>query len=220
MTRAWRPAHPDAGFTLLELLIAITLLGLLLAALFGGLRLGARAWERGEERLDESGRLQVVQNFLRERLAQAYPLSVDDQAGRPLLAFEGTGDTLRFVTLMPEHLGTGFAEFVLAVADRRDAKDLVVRWRRFDSPEDAQDTAAGEDEPQTKVLLEGIEALEIAYYGAVLRGEPAIWQEQWLDARVDMPQLVRLRVVFFEDDRRYWPDLVVRPMTDAAAVVF
>jgi prepilin-type N-terminal cleavage/methylation domain-containing protein len=35
----------DAGLTLLELLVAITLLGLLMAALFGGLRLGARAWE-------------------------------------------------------------------------------------------------------------------------------------------------------------------------------
>jgi general secretion pathway protein J len=219
MTRGSLPSHPSAGFTLLELLIAITLLGLLMAALFGGLRLGARAWERGEERLDESGRLQVVQNFLRERLGEAYPLSTDDQAGQPVLAFEGSGDAVRFVTLMPEHLGTGFAEFLLAVADRGEAKDLIVQWRRFDDPQDVRG-ASDYDEPQTKVLLEGIEALEIAYYGALQRGQPAIWREQWLEARVDMPQLVRLRVVFFEDDRRYWPDLIVRPMTDAVAAIF
>ncbi|HZA67622.1 MAG TPA: prepilin-type N-terminal cleavage/methylation domain-containing protein [Geminicoccaceae bacterium] len=219
MTRAPLPPHTSAGFTLLELLIAITLLGLLMAALFGGLRLGARAWERGEERLDESGRLQVVQNFLRERLGEAYPLSTDDQAGRPVLAFEGSSDALRFVTVMPEHLGTGFAEFLLAVADRGDAKDLVVQWRRFDSLQDVPNAGDG-DEPQTKVLLEGIEALEIAYYGALQRGQPAIWREQWLEARVDMPRLVRLRVVFFEDDRRYWPDLIVRPMTDAVSAIF
>ena len=219
MTRRSLPSHPSAGFTLLELLIAITLLGLLMAALFGGLRLGARAWERGEERLDESGRLQVVQNFLRERLGEAYPLSTDDQAGRPMLAFEGSSDAVRFVTLMPEHLGTGFAEFLLAVADRGEAKDLIVQWRRFDDPQDAP-RADDQKEPQTKVLLEGIEALEIAYYGALQRGQPAIWREQWLEARVDMPQLVRLRVVFFEGDRRYWPDLIVRPMTDAVAAIF
>ena len=70
-----RPRHPvDQGFTLLELLVAITLLGLLMAALFGGLRLGARVWETGETRLDASARVQIVQDFLRQRLAEALPL--------------------------------------------------------------------------------------------------------------------------------------------------
>ena len=37
-----------AGFTLVEILVAITLLGLLMAALFGGVQLGVRAWESSE----------------------------------------------------------------------------------------------------------------------------------------------------------------------------
>ena len=64
-------ARAGQGFTLLELLVAITLLGLLMAALLGGLRLGARVWETGEDRLDASARIQVVQDFLRQRLAEA-----------------------------------------------------------------------------------------------------------------------------------------------------
>ena len=216
MTRSpARRCVQSAGFTLLELLIAITLLGLLLAALFGGLRLGARAWERGAERLDQSARLQVVQNFLRDRLAQAYPLQGDDEADRSQMAFAGDVDTLQFVTLMPEYLGAGFAEFVLAVDDQGDARNLVMRWRRFD-PVDPLATA--DEEPQIKVLLEDIERLEIAYYGARDRGEPAFWQEQWLDA-VELPRLVRLGVVFPPGDRRYWPDLIVQPMTADASVV-
>ncbi|MGH6899269.1 MAG: prepilin-type N-terminal cleavage/methylation domain-containing protein [Geminicoccaceae bacterium] len=211
----WRRCRSSAGFTLLELLIAITLLGLLMAALFGGLRLGARAWERSEQRLDQSTRLQVVQNFVRERLAQAYPLSTEDETGRLRLAFEGDGDSLRFVTLMPAYLGTGFAELVLAIDDRSDAKDLVVRWRPFELPPQLDD----EDEPQIKVLLDDIEALEIAYFGALDRGAPALWHEQWQGVMA-LPELVRLRVVFAEDDRRYWPDLIVRPVTDAPPPLF
>ena len=46
-----------AGFTLVEILVAITLLGLLMAALFGGVQLGVRAWEASEARLDDSSRL-------------------------------------------------------------------------------------------------------------------------------------------------------------------
>ena len=214
MTIGRRRCRASAGFTLLELLIAITLLSLLLAALFGGLRLGARAWERSEERLDESARLQVVQNFLRERLAQAYPLTAENQVGRLRLAFEGTADALRFVTVMPAYLGTGFAELVLAVEDRSETRDLVVQWRRFELLPRLDD-----QESQVKVLLADVEGLEIAYYGALARGEPILWHEQWLEVMA-LPQLVRLRVVFAEHDRRYWPDLIVRPMTDAPPPIF
>lgn len=184
----------DAGLTLLELLVAITLLGLLMAALFGGLRLGARAWERSEERLDQSTRLQVVQDFLRDRLVQAYPLVADDQAGAARLTFEGTADRLRFVTVMPEHLGAGFAELVLALAldDRNDAKDLVVQWRRFDWP------AAGpgsEADAQLKVLLERIRSLQISYFGVPDPRLAPAWHDEWQDAQA-IPALIRIQIGF------------------------
>ena len=209
---------PRAGFTLLELLIAITLLGLLMAALFGGLQLGARAWERGEERLDQSARLQVVQGFLRDRLTQSSPLEVvEDGTGRRRLMFEGTPEALRFVTLMPEHLGTGFAEFVLTLVDQDDARHLAVRWQPFEVPGPMPATA--DAEPQIKVLLEQVENLQLSYYGAPGRELPAAWYEQWLEASV-MPDLVRLRVSFPPGDPRYWPDLIVPPMTDAVPPTF
>ena len=40
-----RSAAAERGFTLIEILVAVMLLGLLMAALFGGVRLGVRAWE-------------------------------------------------------------------------------------------------------------------------------------------------------------------------------
>ena len=43
-----------AGFTLLELLIAMSLLGFILALLFAGMRLGARSWDAGEARVEKS----------------------------------------------------------------------------------------------------------------------------------------------------------------------
>jgi general secretion pathway protein J len=220
MTTTRRPVDgdPRAGFTLLELLIAITLLGLLMAALFAGLQLGARAWERGEERLDQSARLQVVQGFLRDRLMQANPLDgVEDGTGRRRLTFEGTPEALRFVTVMPEHLGAGFTEFVLTLVDQDDARHLIVRWRPFEVSDPIPATAdAG---PQIKVLLEEIENLQLSYYGAPGRELPAAWYEQWLEASV-MPELVRLRVSFAPGDPRYWPDLIVAPMTDAVPPTF
>ena len=64
-----------------------------------------------------------------------------------------------------------------------------------------------------------VEDLELSYYGAPSRDIPAAWYEQWLEASV-MPELVRVHVSFPPGDARTWPDLIVRPITDAASAIF
>ena len=206
------------GFTLLELLVAITLLGLLMAALLGGLRLGARVWETGEARLDASARVQIVQDFLRQRITVALPLELPspDRRTPPQPAFEGASDALRFAGSMPEHLGAGIYLMELAVAaaeDGGEAGNLVLRWQALElgSP----DAEAVPAEPEQRVLLEGVLGLELAYYGTLDPREPPAWWPQWLDQEL-FPGLVRVQVRFPPDDLRQWPELMVRPMIDLA----
>jgi prepilin-type N-terminal cleavage/methylation domain-containing protein len=47
------------GFTLVELLLAISLMSMLLALAYGGLRASTRATERGQVILEESGRIRM-----------------------------------------------------------------------------------------------------------------------------------------------------------------
>ena len=46
--------HGAAGFTLLELLIALAIVGALLAIAFGGLRMAISAWTRGDDRAEHA----------------------------------------------------------------------------------------------------------------------------------------------------------------------
>jgi len=62
---------PDRGFTLVELLIALSLIGLITLLLFSGLRLGTRAWEGVETTADRTAELRVARNFLERALVQA-----------------------------------------------------------------------------------------------------------------------------------------------------
>ncbi|MEE8085084.1 MAG: type II secretion system protein, partial [Alphaproteobacteria bacterium] len=50
-TPSWRapaPQPPQAGFTLLELMVSLALVGLLTMVLTGGIRFGARVWEASQ----------------------------------------------------------------------------------------------------------------------------------------------------------------------------
>jgi general secretion pathway protein J len=206
------------GFTLLELLVAITLLAMLMAALFGALRLGTRVWETGEARLDASARIQVVQGLLRRQLAGTVPLietSRDPRRAGALL-FVGASDALRFVSLLPEHLGAGASLMELALrppAQDSGPADLVLRTRPLDLG--GSELGAGSDEPESeeRVLIEGVERLEVAYFGIGRSGAAPIWWQEWQGQR-SLPALVRMRVDFPPDDVRRWPELIVGLMVD------
>jgi general secretion pathway protein J len=206
----------ERGFTLLELLVAITLLGLLMAALFGGLRLGARVWETGETRLDAAARIQIVQDLVRQRLTQALPLETvlpeEGEDYRPL--FLGQVDAVRFATLLPDHLGGELALMELALVDSGEAQglgDLVLRLRRLEPDAEIERDAA----PEERVLLERVESLELAYFGSLRQDELPEWWQTW-EGQVELPQLVLMQLRFVEGDPRQWPGLIVHPMIDQA----
>jgi general secretion pathway protein J len=207
----------EDGFTLLELLVAITLLGLLMAALFGGLRLGARVWERADVRLDASMRTQVVQDFVRQRLTEMLPLETTPRELQETVyepAFVGTTEAVRFASPVPENLGAGLHLMELALAESGQvdgAADLVLRWRPLEP--DGQINV--EVAPEQRVLIENIEALELSYFGPIDPAQPPGWWQVW-EGQAALPLLIRMRLRFPENDARTWPELIVRPMVDYA----
>ena len=206
----------DAGFTLLELLVALTLLGLIVALLFGGLRFSTKAWEAADERIDQSSELQVVQSFMRRRLGQAYPLRVSQPAAERRIAFAGTPEGVTFTTVMPAHLGLGgFYRLSFYSDEGSNGKRLVASWRLFQPGTDqpGTDEFADAGAAGTTVLVDRISGVEFSYFGRSDPGRPAAWQDRW-EGVASLPALVRVGVSFTESDRRSWPDLVVAPMLD------
>ena len=114
----------QAGFTLLETLVALVVLGFLIAGLIQGLRHGVGAWQRQMRTLAAQGDLDAADRTLRTLIARMDPGGV---SGAPP-AFVGTAHSLVFTTRLPEAaeaLATLDADVTLEVDD---AHQLQLLW--------------------------------------------------------------------------------------------
>ena len=187
------------GFSLLELVVAITLMGLVLVVLYSGLRLGLSGWDGGGRRAEASNRLRSAQEFLRRQLAQSMTVyETNDDRRERFVVFAGRSEGIEFVAPMPARLGQGgLYRMWIEMADGQ----LRLRQR----PYLPGDPAAGEE--RVNVLLEGVSAMEWAYFGPERDNdqESPRWHADWTSTE-RRPLLVRLNLTLRGES---WPDLVV-----------
>ena len=90
-----RPA--DGGFTLLELLISMTLLVVILVITMGAMRMGSRSVAAGERKMEAQERLRAVLSIMDAQIASQLPLTYEAERGTRF-AFSGDVRNLRFAT--------------------------------------------------------------------------------------------------------------------------
>jgi general secretion pathway protein J len=198
-TRSERPSA--AGFTLVELLIAVTLLSLLSVALLLALRVGVRAERAGSVRLEAEEGTALALSFIRAQLGDARAALEVDGTGRSVVVFDGAADHVAFVAPLPARVNLPGLHLIEIVAIRAAlGPQLVIRARPYRPP-----NILPADIPE-KPLIPGLGAAEFAYFGAARSNEPPSWHGEWRDM-LTLPALVRLRVSDARGEAA--PDLVV-----------
>jgi general secretion pathway protein J len=191
------------GFTLLELLIAMSLLGLIFTALAGGLRFGTEAWRISTERLSASQDLQLVYQTLRRQLAAALnaPGSVigTQQPG----SFEGRLDRVSFVGAAPARsIGPGLFRLTFALKPDGLHQALALIWRPI-GPNSAE-SGSGDTEP----LLRGVRAIRFRYFGDRDNDAEQLWVNEWQNSNA-LPRLVSIEIEFADRQRLRWPVFIL-----------
>ena len=158
VSRVARP--PDRrrarGFTLLELVVALTLLALMSVVLFGALGFAGRSWEGGEAKAEQVSGMRLSEGYLRAQIESMHPLRMRKIAEFPLL-FGGDEDELRYAAPLPSRVtGGGIWYYRLAVAKDGERSRLVLE--RIVPDVDA--AAVPEfNEPDRSILAEDIATL-------------------------------------------------------------
>lgn len=197
--RRWRPAR---GFTLLEVLVALTVMGLMFAVLTGGLRLGGRYQARARQTIERTAEFQTTQRLFRRLLTRAYPLA--HEAGDELrFVFGGSRASVRFVALMAAYPGQPGPQLFVFELSENDG--LLLSRRPYLAGDDPFDDSYFDEDI---VLVEGPISGRFSYFEPDIEGTGGLWRDDWTDGG-SFPGLVRLSVTRTGDADDPWPDLVV-----------
>lgn len=198
------PGSGQGGFSLIEVLLATSLLALGLALGFATLRAATATVERGEMIAARSERMRAVDGFLRRRLASATPIvfAVDQDTGR-MVRFIGEPDRMRFVADLPNYLGRGGPHLHdIAVLDGAGGPALTVAFAMvagggiIDSP----------DPRPPETLVPDLVEARFRYRGIGEDGLLGEWTDTW--EQVDALPL-QVSVELSSRGGGVWPALVV-----------
>lgn len=125
------------GFTLIEVVLALSIVAIMVTMLFGGLRVGLRAWQRGEERAAALQHSRSMTQLLEAALAGTYWYvgRTDQNNPTPILWFKGEADRVSFVTVappLPFPVAIPFVAITLSV-DTGSAPGLAIREKALPS---------------------------------------------------------------------------------------
>ena len=194
----------QSGFTLLETLVVVIVLGMLVVGLGQGVRAGLSLWGAQQRRLGEIAELDAGARVLRGLLT-GIAVPQGQGAGGPDAnnGFKGDADHLSFTGNLPTGLGTT-RRADIAIALRKG--NLVLSW----TPRLHEIPLTPPPPPTDTELVGQVARLDIAYWGATAPDQPAAWLTRW-DGPAP-PQLIRIRLVFGKGDQRRWPVLIAAPV--------
>lgn len=175
--------HQSKAFTLIEVLIGLTLLSIMVTLLFSVLQVSARNWEAGERKLVEVNRIEAVNHFFRQYLTTARPVMDEFSDDKDKLAFEGKEKQLQFVSAFQPRAGRlGLQLLKVQMVSQDDDFILQVSTKPFFK-------GFADAEWRDVVLLDHVAEFKLSY----LDDTSNEWSSEWLD-KEDMPGLVKIKI--------------------------
>ncbi len=193
------------GFTLVELLVAITLIALLTVGLYQAFGIGTRAASTVSANIDRAAQIALAYDFMQRAFTAAEPLPAPTDLSQAAINFDGESQALSFVALPPAYLAIGgFQRLHLGLEPGRDGARLIVTW---------EGVARGPTAPQPEmlqpsVLIDQVRSVAFTYFGVPGPKQKAAWLDRWSE-RDSLPQLIRMRLTLANGTQA--PDLIVAP---------
>ena len=202
-----RPRN-NRGFTLVEIILAMSFTAVIVIILFAALRLGYRAQEKGDARAEDSQRVRIITDRLNWLLRGAYPYTVS-KGGKPKLFFSGTSGSIGLVTTSVDARSKGPEDLpgLKWISIFTDSKGLETTEKVF-FLEDVFDETGG----KTYLLDPDVRKLAFEYFDLppdqTAEGE---WVADWDgEEKPYLPSAIRVTITYTKNGREAeMPEMIV-----------
>ncbi len=200
--KKYHKLYPASGFTLIEVVLALTLSAVVLSIVYSAMHLSYRTSRKGEARMDRSQHIRTLVDRLVPVIHSAYPLVQQIEEDRVLL-FSGESDSLGLVTADVDKY-------------RPDNANLPgLRWVRFFVDDEGLNMEESyffnedvlEEEAGEIFLVDSyVTNLEFEYYEIKEDESEGTWLDEWDPDDEDLgilelPRAVRVHLTIEEEGR-------------------
>lgn len=191
-----------AGFTLLELLVVMSLLSLVMLGMGSALRTTAQTGERVDHRLLLADELRTATSFINSTLGRISVQKVNAlvSAGESSYFFVGQPDTIAWIGIMPARYGAGGRYyFKLSLGELDGKRGLIIHFVPWSGASSLPDWTQAEG----RVLVPGAVDFSVQYLDTSM--DTPQWASAWasLDGPPDRVMLA------LQGSEGWWPRLVV-----------
>lgn len=183
MSRAQRKNRQGtAGFTLLELMISISLMVLIVALAGSALRGGLSSISAGEEKLDGIERLRSSLQVITAQLQSQFPAK-GGEPGKTKLIFFGDAKSIQFASNYSiRNAQTGYV-LVKYRTEEQEGKQALR----------ASEHVIGVDSGDEDVLLfSGLDAISFEYFERKDAQNEGNWVSEWPEGKAKLPDAIRI----------------------------
>ena len=175
----------EAGFTLIEVIVSLGIVGLITTVMFSGLRVGMDTWERGSGKIAEIESRARIERLIRRQISLASPFEFEKDDGS-LILFAGVDRRIQFVSSYSVIDGAAEARKITYEVDGgrfNYDEQFVFELDPFDISEGPME------------VLGDFKVVEFRYLGLGRDGELQ-WMDEW-ELGAGLPGAVQVQI---EDD--------------------
>ena len=191
----------SSGFTLIEVVVALTILGFIILMVSGTFRLGLSAWERGDSIKEDYQKIRMISQLVSRQIKSAVPYKIKtEKAEGDYLAFDGKAHSLRFVSAlaMKAKRPEGFVYVVYQFKDEGEKKGRLVLYEQRALNRNFFEDDLKEDSALT--LFEGVSQVRFEYYREANKekNQTEGWVEQWnAKEENELPKALRMTATYW-----------------------
>ena len=207
-----RHSSLEGGFTLMELLVSMTIISLLSTTILFGWRIAAGAWGRASELVEEQRRVSAIHQVLEMQIAEMLPVSPWLGQGNLSVFFQGEPQTARFLSRysLLTRSRSGLYRIEYQIVDAGDGShQLLVNEIPVGNADESGSLLIGQEQhpdetkwqfapfertPQTRVLLEDLEEAHFEYYRPASALGEGGWVPEWTGGGLELPRAMAIRL--------------------------